>query len=362
MLRYLTRGKKASFDQAATAIQAAIRGMSARVNNAKSKSKKGSRGKGNVDKVAAAKVNARQGGTKTKVEKKKRKSKKKLTVTQGLKKDVKRLKKAVLEKPTALFVFKSSITNQVLHAANECGYADYVMWDLVALEEVLNAVPYQAIATPQTTATTDLTAATRNQKVPMRVFTKIWIKNNHNMPFDLDYYVWVPKTDFALSGDDVILEVAEDLAKSGIANVAAGDALYNNPTIYPSDSPLWRQIAKVEEHKKVRLEPGDEITVSSGDYFTYNQEYRDEHATSITKFMCKHILLRSMGVPSHDETTTTNVGLSDGGYDWVMHRRYEVISPSDIKTLNYEISNGYDAMAVAPTITGPNTGAEKEEQ
>lgn len=315
---------------------------------------------GKKRKASATKVNARQGGTKSKL-KNKKKSKKKLSKGQSLKRDVKRLKKAVLTKPFATFIYKQAIVSQSLVSPNNVAYKDITFWDPATVEAAIDATPYQTFSSPSTTSTVNLTQAVKHQKIPMKVYGKIMLKNNHNMPINMDYYIYEPKNDVDLSSSSIVYEMAVDFGKAGVTNTTPPQAATDNPVLYPSDSPFWRANVKVMEHKSLRLEPGDELNITQSDAFTYDQEWTDEHATTWTRKYTRAIMFRITGVPAHDETTTTNVGLGDGGYDVVLHRRYEITTPSDIKTLNYEVSNSYDALTT-PTITGPDTGTEKEDQ
>lgn len=352
-----TRGMSArDIEAAAKRLQAAFRAVQAsKTAKVQIKGKRGAAGRS-----TATKLNVRDGGSKTKVDKEKKRRKKKVSKSESLKKDVKRLKKAVLSKPQATFVFKSSFVNQVLHAPNKTSYKNLALWQPSTIEGAIDATPYQVITAPSSSSTANLTLVNHHQKIPCKLFAKLMIKNNHNMPFDLDYYIWEPTHDFSVTSNDLIQGLAEDLNKSGIANATPPEAL-THPTIYPSDSPLWRQNSKVIEHRRVRLEPGDELTISTSESYMYDQEFYDEHAETFVKKYSRWLLMRAMGVPCHDETTTDLVGLSDGGYDYVGHRRFEFITPSDLKTLNYEVSEAYDSVTT-PIITGPTTNTEKEDQ
>lgn len=307
----------------------------------------------------STKTDERTGKVQTKSNKKKRKKSKAPPLADRVKKVEKFLKKQQYENPKAKFVYKFNAVGQQTIAPNKVGYREIGFWNPLAIEAALDAVPYQTLGAPSTNSTVNTTLVTRHQKIPVKLYAKVVMRNNHNMPLDVDYYIWEPKTDFSVAST-LAIELAQDLAKAGVDNTTPPQALTDGVMLYPSDIPFWTANCKVLLHKKVRMKAGDEIIVNTNQNITYDQEYLDEHAETYQVKYCRELLVRVMGVVCHDSVTTTNVGLGDGGFDYYVVRRFDVISPSDMKTLNYETVNNQDAVAVA-AIAGPTTGIEEED-
>lgn len=184
------------------------------------------------------------------------------------------------------------------------------------------------------------------------------------MPLDMIAYVIEFKgtlTSIDAGAPTIVNELAADLARGGLTNAAAGDALEDNPQFYPSDSQRWSSEVRVIKTYKVRLEAGDEFTLSSSKTLIYNQErYDTEGATSkyINAFT-RGVLTRITGVVAHDADPTTSVGWGDGGVDYIRRQKFVV----------YGVDNGIksdqlEAVTLAalttPVIAGVDTTIEEE--
>lgn len=314
-------------------------------------------------KQRATKAQGRADATKTKIKQKRKKSVSKKK-TESLKKKVKKIEAKLKDDPKSLFVYKQDIGGQILLAPGKAAYKLIEFWEPTSIEACVDAVPYVPIAAPNTTTTVNLTTVTANQKIPMDLYSKIFFKNNHSMPLNFVAYILEFKenmTSVTAGSPQVYVEMAADLAKGGLANVSAGDALVNNPAFYPSDSVRWKKDMKVIETFNVRLDAGDEYEISSANKIKYNQEAADNEG-GVTKQLRKYTrvcLVRLTGVVAHDKTTTTNVGWGDGGIDFILCRVFKVTDISEnLKTNMYEVSNA-TALGV-PVIAGMDVVIEEE--
>lgn len=300
-------------------------------------------------------------GTQTKVKQVKSGKKSKPV---SLKKRVQRLEKFQKVTPHALFTWKRDLGVQLLVDPGKAGYKYTHMWDPVTIEQCIDGVRYAPISAPNTNTTVDLSSVTANQKLPIKVWSKFFYKNNHNMPLDMIAYVIEFKgtlTSIDAGAPTIVNELAADLARGGLTNAAAGDALEDNPQFYPSDSQRWSSEVRVIKTYKVRLEAGDEFTLSSSKTLIYNQErYDTEGATSkyINAFT-RGVLTRITGVVAHDADPTTSVGWGDGGVDYIRRQKFVV----------YGVDNGIksdqlEAVTLAalttPVIAGVDTTIEEE--
>lgn len=325
--------------------------------------KKFKKPKPQTNKQRATKAGGRADGTKTKIknQQKKRSAKRE---SWSLKKRIRKVEAKLKDDPPATFTFKADFGGQQLFTPGTCQYKTIEFWDPTAIEAAIDAVPYVPVTAPNTTGTINTTTVTTNQKVPMHLWAKVFFKNNHSMPVNLTCYVIEFKTTWSSgTGNPVQIfpELASDLQKGGLANVSAGDALINNPAIYPSDSDRWKRDLKVIETYKVRLDAGDEYEVSTADKIQYNQELSDSEGAS-TKALFKYtrvLFFRVCGVVSHDKTTTTNVGWSDGGVDYILRRVFKVLNIGQgLKTKHFEVTNA--TTLTTPVISGVDIAIEEE--
>lgn len=326
------------------------------------------RPKKQTGKQRATKAKGRKDKSNTKI-KNQQKSKRKKSQGPSLKKRIKRLEKKTREKPDSIFTFKQDIAGQTKFGPGLVGYKFIAFWEPAAIETAIDAVPYVPIGAPNTSNTVNTTIVSQNQKVPMELFGKVFFKNNHNMPINMSAYVIEFKSTWTSADANpptVYGELASDLQKGGLANAALGDAVNNNPAIYPSDSNRWKRGIKVIESYKVRLEAGDEYEVQSSASIKYNQEELDvEGATNKQlRKLTRGVFIRLSGVPAHEDgepPVSDTVGWSDGGVDYILRRVYKVKGIKDgLNTEHFEVIN--TNILNVPIIAGMDTKLLKEEQ
>lgn len=276
-----------------------------------------------------------------------------------LKSEVSKIKKRLnMDRPIATYVNKERDSGKVTWGDSQCQYAQVVCWNPPGIEAVIAVTPFTRLQDPTATGAADLTTALKNQKVPIKIFSELLMRNNYNIPMEMDIYLIEFKTNQSYPSSLLINELAADLAKDGLTNTSAGDALLLNPAVYPSDSVYWRLNIKVLEHTKLKFEVGDELRLTTSIDMVYNQEYLDEMGSfDVYDKYCRHWFIRTRGPVSHDPANPALVGFSGSGYDWVVHRRYDTFVDSDLKTHNIKVSGSYDDMSTA-AITAPDTATE----
>lgn len=332
-------------------------------SNFRSGGRSGSRPAAKRARSTKAKKMINKTGVQTKVKEAKSKKKGK---NLSLKKRLQRLEKYQKLNPHALFTYKRDLGVQLLIDPGKAGYKYTAMWDPATIEQCIDGVRYVTTATPNVASTIDMTSVTANQKLPIKCWTKFFFKNNHNMPLDFIAYVIEFKgtmTSIDAGAPTIVGELAADLARGGLANVAAGDALEDNPQFFPSDSERWKKEVRVLKTYKLRLEAGDEFSLSSSKTLIYNQERYDTEGgtTKYINAFTRGLLVRITGVVAHDETTTTNVGWGDGGIDYIRRQKMVVYGVDQgVKTDQFEAQTL--ASLTTPVIAGVDTIIEKEDQ
>lgn len=283
----------------------------------------------------------------------------------SLKKRVQSLEKRVKKEPVHKFIYKADLGAQQLLSPGKASYKYVYFWDPTTIEAALDGAKYNPMSAPSTTTTINLPTAAANQKIPMDLYTKMFIRNNHNMPVNMTYYVFELKNSMvslAATAPNYNHIFALDLSKDGITNTSAGDAMNDNPGVFMSDSEKWRKEVRVIESGKLRLEAGDEFEVSSSASIRYNQERNDTEGDAGERDLAKYtriFLSRLTGVVAHDATTTTNVGWGDGGIDLIRRQKFVVHGISDgLKSNLFEINNA--TTLTTPQISGVDTVQEQE--
>lgn len=175
-------------------------------------------------------------------------------------------------------------------------------------------------------------------------------RNNGHMPVKLQ--VWwtqcINDTDEAI----VSTMTSEGATIDGLG----GTFSITDPRYYPWDTNSWTKMWKVFKHRKYMLQGGDEVDINMNRWKPYLYDYTTAaHATQLSyiKGLSQMILIRFEGVTSHDQTTTTNVGLGDGTIDYVIreHYKYDVQNQHRYKRL-IEKSGDFDALST-PVVTEP---------
>jgi len=234
---------------------------------------------------------------------------------------------------------------QIGHGVNVCAY-DYVMnASLSNIDAAWSNVDIvEAIGTGYSTVNMSSIPGVTLHNInfyDVRIY-----RNNQSMPCYFEVWECTAKrgNTSALTPVEAIKEGLDDL------NLNTGLGGANEPTttdqlfeISPLKSKVFRAQWKVDNHKLVLLQPGDEVVVS---LVRRNFDYVPEEADAVTAEGGTNIeympgvtqcaVIRTYGVISHDDTTETIVGRSSGELDYEARQGYTLGTADMGKMLRYD--------------------------
>lgn len=298
--------------------------------------------------VPAMENKARQGVIQKEVTVRKRKKKSKVTF-KDLKKKVNKIEKE-LKEDEGYMAFRYVESYQQISTVNNCVFGEYLLSNPSTIESaVVSKIPYTNTAAPATKATFDATTLNYPIRYKLNLKCKMVVRNNGLQPGWLHWKV------VASNSNDSNAPLTDLSAQLTIQNLTA--ALTNStthPGFYWSDCKNIGKFWKTVSSEKCFLNPGDECTIFHNEDFVYDPEDHDRQSESYMKKYSRFIILRSMGVVSHDKTTTTEVGISDTRFDIVLFKTFGVKVNTDVKFYSSYDTNNLDAQAAGAQIAGPN--------
>lgn len=171
-------------------------------------------------------------------------------------------------------------------------------------------------------------------------------RNNATMPAKLDAY-WC----FCKKDHDVVYN---DLLTDGFTDAGmVGATAYNDVNIYPRDNRTFQKFWRIRKHRHMEIPAGGEVTLKlvRRKPFYYDPAQFDTSALTYLKGVSQLLLVRGHGVISHDATTHTEVGTSNGTLDWKYdtHCKWVPIVDQNYKLM--QSANNLGAQAAGPTVT-----------
>lgn len=306
--------------------------------------------RGKRHKTAKGIVVADRGQIKRVSDKKNRGPKKKVTF-RGLVKKVHALEKSNHENEMDL-QYRRNDPLQVTSLVNKAGYGEVAFLSASSIESALNSVPYLNTGAPGTAATYDATALVQPTKWHIKCWAKMHARNNYNFPCDVTAYLCKPRTNTDVTPTSALAMLTKQ-------QISGGTLDYTDPFIYPSDVPDFTETFRILSTKKVRLNSGDELIETWNKEIVYDQEERDTHSNTYNVDYHMFILVRVVGVPCHDKTTTTSVGLCPTRLDIVFDRRFKLKVPGSSTGMYKETNNNLNSIAAGPEIYGVSADAEQ---
>ncbi|AXQ66587.1 MAG: capsid protein [Circoviridae sp.] len=149
-------------------------------------------------------------------------------------------------------------------------------------------------------------------------YAKISCRNNYQVPVVLDLYAVRVKNDNGYSPKSAV--------EQGITNIGGGALSQTSPLVFPSDSNVFRDLWKIDMHKKIKLEAGQtaEMSFNIGSY-DYDPSFADSHQDDYqVSFKSCAFFWRVSGVHGHDVNDITKVGLLQSGVDCLIDMKYVV--------------------------------------
>lgn len=181
------------------------------------------------------------------------------------------------------------------------------------------------------------------------------LRNNGQMPVKMQVWWCTLKKDTDTAPETALGSV--DIDNSG-ATWAVDD-----PRYYPFDSPGFRTLYQVFRHQKYLMNAGDEVILTADRTKPFWYRPRDFALDSLQlrKGITQVMFIRMEGVPCHDDSTTTNVGLSDGTIDTVTRYHYKWVSSiSDVKHVHVHEGAGDFGTVTTAVVAGPDVEEIKE--
>lgn len=122
-------------------------------------------------------------------------------------------------------------------------------------------------------------------------------------------------------------------------------------------SRFWKQTC----YKKYLLNAGDELTLSLSNMKPFWYNPTDSENQDFLRGIAVAMIIRTIGVVSHDSETTTSVGTCNGTIDYIFHSHTKYVGKISAKTKWLKVGDGdFDAQTV-PIVDGPPVEELKEE-
>lgn len=168
------------------------------------------------------------------------------------------------------------------------------------------------------------------------------LKNQTDMPIEISLYYTKLKRDFNSNFGTLLGSTISD----GFANIGAANSQDQEMGVSYYMNEKFKFFFKILSVKKLTLQPGQirNITQTSAKIFKRNFQYKEE--TSINALKGQHMIFYAAnGVPVHDSTTSTNIGLSNGIVDVFQTCKYTYRVPNASELHAADIQTGFTAPA-----------------
>jgi hypothetical protein len=266
---------------------------------------------------------------------------------------------AKLEKETKLnyqkATFKFDYAFQAGSLTNTAGYTSYHWMSGADILTTVDEMPYYDPTSPATKSQTNMGVASNPTKLQMKFVGSATMRNNYLYPAELDVYIVRPKSGTADSPTTDIQDGINNAANISVATWAQ----YN---LFPSDSKLFAQKWKILKHQKVRLQSGDELTISHSEKFTFdNKLYADSSGEGnlYTKQYSRVLLIRLCGVVAHESADPTLIGIAPSYLDVLCKRMYTVSKPSEAPMVTLQQTKNTTVTNLTTAVVGVSS-AERE--
>lgn len=214
-----------------------------------------------------------------------------------------------------------------LSSVNQKAHGGAIASSTAVLETVLSELRYYDPSAPS--ALVQASGATGSYQKEFyfeKVYSKITIRNNYQLPVDVSLYACVPKVDTSITPNTAFT--------NGLADI--GNPTSTCPLLYPTDSEQFNDLWKIDKSKKKSLKPGEQISLAwSGKSFQYDPSFVDSHALSYQKKYSSLVWhFTNSGVLAHDSSFDEQ-GLAQSGIDVIVDTTFIVkyAAGADIKYL-----------------------------
>lgn len=201
---------------------------------------------------------------------------------------------------------------------NQCNYYSATLGLRSDIEDAIDGakVPYNNAGVPDY-ATVDLTdiSVIKNAQIHIhQMISRYHLRNNGHTPCYIECF-WFKCRRPCDSGDNPYAMFDQQLTNKGIASNHYTDPRFNMWDAGSALKKFWRMY----RYRKYNMNAGDELRLDlKARPFQYNVS--DDQTFINSPKRTHYIIIRVIGVPSHDETSTGNVGTCPATLDVVRHR------------------------------------------
>lgn len=240
-------------------------------------------------------------------------------------------------------------STQWTSSENKCSYHTLTVNNRDTIRTILNDAIRTNTATGESTVDYS-TSTVNNLKVKFKsTMMKIRIKNNSSFGARLHVWTVQPKRLDSTTVNSRIAAFFDD--QSGDSTTSYETEL----TYWPKHASQFRMHYKMYDHKAYELAPGAECTVVRfGPKFTWNEDYENDHSNQYAPYRTRHFLFRLEGVVSHDQTTTTSVGVGESALDVVYEQHWTFQVQDHTRVVNYYLANSLPSLTTDTQFQGRN--------
>jgi len=273
------------------------------------------------------------------------KSKKRVAPKSGLKKlqsQVKTLARAN-KADMGLLTYRSRTSGRNLAAENVTSYVDIAIWSTTYIESVLGQLRYYDPSAPSTLVQADGTTGSFMKDFYFkRAFCKLTVRNNYQSPAVIAVYNCCVKDDTSVQPYTAMTQ--------GLTDVGAPSA--TSTLVWPTDSPQFRDLWRVDKTTKVTLQPGEECIVTHQiPPFSYDPSLVDSHSQVFqTRYKGFGFLVRTCGVIGHD-TVADQQGILPAGIDWTLDRSVQVEYSAGADIEYVYVTDSLDSMTTSAVVS-----------
>lgn len=229
------------------------------------------------------------------------------------------------------FTHRKRVVNRLVSAVNLQAFLTTNGISIAFLDAAIAGLRYYDVQAPGTLIAADGSTGTYQREF---TFTSIWmrytVRNNYRVPVHVDVYSCVPK------GDTSIAPGAAYTA--GLTN--AGNPGQNEPLVHLTDSQNFKDLWKIDQHKKRLLQPGQECALyHSVKSFQYDKSVAVQQAEVFQPRMHGQAwVVFIQGVIAHDSVQVAEHGISAAGIDIQLDSTYKLEYPagSDLHFINID--------------------------
>lgn len=225
------------------------------------------------------------------------------------------------------------------------------VFDLTAthVENAVSYLRYYDPTVPGTLVTADAAVGTYQRDIHIAsIFDEVSVQNNFQIPVEMKFYMCYPKNDTSQTCVSAYSQSITDQVVTGGTGVSSFGLELND----------CKQVTDAYNIKlawKGILQPGrTKRFYNATKAFDYSPALFDQHNLAYQKKwggMQYVALIR--GLPSHDNTTTTFVGNTNGGYDAVLRRKFTITYDAGVNLYDISFDNNQDAVSTALISSKP---------